>query len=42
MQCDDRGYCGKAVKTVRKDYRGFDKDIERAIRLLGDTFCRCR
>lgn len=39
MQCDDRGYCGKAVKTVRKDYRGFDKDIERAIRLLGDTFC---
>lgn len=39
MQCDDRGYCSKAVKRIGKDYRGFSDDMERAMKLLGDRFC---
>ena len=39
MQCDDRGYCSKALKKISKDYRGFKADMERALKLLGDRFC---
>lgn len=39
MQCDDRGYCSKAIKKISKDYRGFKADMERALKLLGDRFC---
>ena len=39
MQCDDRGYCSKAVKRISKDYRGFGDDMKRAMKLLGDRFC---
>lgn len=39
MQCDDRGYCSKAIKKIGKDYRGFNADMERAMKLLGDRFC---
>lgn len=39
MQNDDRGYCRKAVKAIKKDYRGFDKDMETAFNLLSDLFC---
>lgn len=39
MQCDDRGYCSKAVKKIGKDYRGFDTDVKHVLKLLGDKFC---
>ena len=39
MQCDDRGYCSKAIKKIGKDYRGFNADMERALKLLGYRFC---
>lgn len=39
MQCDDRGYCSKAIKKISKDYRGFNDDMKRAMTLLNDRFC---
>lgn len=39
MQCDDRGYCSKAIKKISKDYHGFNDDMKRAMTLLGDWFC---
>ncbi|MCI1637087.1 MAG: hypothetical protein LKI30_03150 [Bifidobacterium crudilactis] len=39
MQNDDCGYCDKSKKKIIKDYRNFEKDMQTALRLLGDKFC---